>query len=93
MINGNVNEFIDTLYGGEEIFYTYNGAKYFIQGWWENKRYTLEILQYEPSIDNCRIWSHEADEAQECVESFQNALIFNGKSFWDVENEIEWIDD
>lgn len=27
------------------------------------------------------------------VESFLEAKIWNGKSFWDVEQDIEWVDD
>ncbi len=36
MKNGDVREFVDKLWGGEELIYTYNGKKYFSQG------YTLE---------------------------------------------------
>ena len=37
MINGDINEFMDKLWGGEELIYTYNGKKYFSQGYNEKK--------------------------------------------------------
>lgn len=32
MINGDVKEFIDGLYYGDERFFTFKGCKYFLQG-------------------------------------------------------------
>lgn len=29
---------------------------------------------------------------QERVEAFEEAKIFDGKSFWEVEKEIKWVD-
>ena len=40
MINGNIDEFMLKLWGGEEVIYTYNGRKYFTQG------YTLDDGTY-----------------------------------------------
>ena len=37
MIDGTINEFIDMLYYGEEIVFTYKNRKYFIQGWYNKK--------------------------------------------------------
>ena len=34
-----------------------------------------------------------SDNGEYPVEEFENAEIFNGKSFWDIEREIEWLDD
>lgn len=33
MINGNVDEFLDNLWVGEEVIFIYNGKKYFAQGY------------------------------------------------------------
>ncbi len=32
MINGNIDEFVDKLWGGEELIYTYNGKSIFHKG-------------------------------------------------------------
>lgn len=33
MIDGNVNEFVDNLYYGSEMYFIFKGKKYFIRGW------------------------------------------------------------
>lgn len=33
MINGNIDEFVDKLWSGEELIYIHNGKKYFSQGY------------------------------------------------------------
>ena len=92
MRDGNANEFIETLYGGCDITFVFMGVKYMIQGWWEDGQYVLSLDQLYPKTDNIGIWKYVAKTAKECVEAFEKALIFNGKSFWRVENEIQWVD-
>ena len=29
---------------------------------------------------------------QKCVDNFISAKMFGGKTFWEIENEIEWVD-
>ena len=41
MINGDVNEFVDGLYYGDERIFLYNGKKYFIQGYGVDGKPTL----------------------------------------------------
>ena len=43
MINGNVNEFVDNLYYGQEMNLSYNDKQYFIQRWTEKGLFTLEL--------------------------------------------------
>ena len=38
MINGKMTEFIEQLSYGQEIVFSYRGAKYFVQGWWNDDR-------------------------------------------------------
>ena len=35
MIDGNVNEFVDILSRGGELWFLFKGVKYFFQGWYE----------------------------------------------------------
>jgi len=91
MINGNANEFIDGLYYGDERFFIYNGNKYFIQGYYVDNKPMLEIYV----IENPEIafeWRKISDNNEYPVRDFENAKIFNGKSFWEVETTIEWVD-
>lgn len=91
MINGDAREFIDGLHYGDERFFIYNGRKYFIQGFFENKKPMLVVYIFEPS-DNDFEWRAFSEDNHYPVTKFESAKIFDGKSFWDVEKEIEWID-
>ena len=96
MINGNVNEFVDGLYYGDERWFMFRGIKYFIQGWVKNEEFTLELEQMEPYLyQDSPLWTKtcSCDQKQEAVESFLKAPLFDGKTFWEAEQEMEWVDD
>ena len=92
MINGDVNEFIDGLYYGDERIFLYHGKKYFIQGYGVNKIPTLFLSTWEPPSDDY-LWKQGGDEHNYPVEQFLQAPLFDGKTFWEVEQEIEWVDE
>lgn len=96
MINGNAHEFIDKLYY-EDHYAIYNGDKYFFNGCQTKKdanghikNVLLEI--YNLSINKI-VFSTINLSATDCIEIFEETPIWNGKTFWEVENEIEWVDD
>lgn len=91
MINGDVNEFVDGLYYGDERFFRYKGYKYFLQGYRIDGRPMLELYVIENPMADFE-WRIISDNDEYPVEKFENAKIFNGKSFWEVEKEIEWVD-
>ena len=43
MIDGNVNEFVDNLFYGSEMYFIFRGKKYFIQGWVEDTVHYLVL--------------------------------------------------
>ena len=90
MINGNSREFINGLYYGDERFFLYNGEKYFIQGYCEDNKYILEIYVIE-NEENDFHWK-STSQSNYPVEEFEKTKIFNGKTFWEAEKEIEWVD-
>ena len=95
MINGNTNEFFDNMYHGDEFEISYKEKLYFIQSYYNDfKTYIHEIIvkQTNPKIDNDTIFECKSNNPQQNIEDFQNAKIFEGKSFWEVEQEITWID-
>lgn len=51
----------------------------------------MEVFQCEPPKDDY-VWEYNGQSLSEAQEEFQNAPIFNGKTFWQVEQEIEWVD-
>ena len=52
MINGNITEFLDKVYYGEELFFEYQGIDYFLQGWNKDGEavMVLDILNHLKSI-------------------------------------------
>ena len=91
MINGNSKEFIAGLHYGDERFFLYHGDKYFIQGFFVNGKPMLEVYIIEQA-DKDFCWRAFSDNDDYPISEFEKAKIFNGKSFWEVEKEIEWVD-
>ena len=91
MINGNVNEFIAGLHYGDERFFLFRGKKYFLQGYFKDNTPMLELYILKPS-DSDFEWRAFSNDNNYPVSEFENSKIFDGKSFWEIENEIEWLD-
>ncbi len=91
MINGNPYEFINTIYTCQDIIFAYQNIQYWFQGYMTDDSVHMEVFQYKPAQDGY-IWEYNGDSISEGQEAFQRALIFNGKTFWEAEKEIEWID-
>lgn len=91
MINGNVNEFVDALYYGTENVFVFKQYKFMIQGWWKNDKYTLYMQLWEPPVEG-HDWEYTAPTPAECVDKFLHAPLFDGKTFWEAEREMEWVD-
>lgn len=95
MINGNVNEFFNNMYHGDEFVISFRDKQYFIQSYYiDFKAYIHEIVvrQTIPDIENDNVFECKSDNPQQNIENFQKSKIFDGKSFWEVEQEITWID-
>ena len=91
MINGNAKEFIEGLYYGDERFFCFEGNKYFIQGYYIEGKPMLKLYILEPADSNFE-WHIISKNESYPVSEFENTPIFNGKTFWQVEQEIEWVD-
>ena len=89
MKNGNVGEFIDHIHYGDELWFLYEKKKYLLEGWSNDNR--LKLCLYEIS-DSGAEYMWEGDSTHYPVEAFLKDKIWNGKAFWDIEQEIEWID-
>lgn len=85
------NYFFEKLYGGEEIIFIVQKKKYFVQGYHKNGLYHMNLQEWEPVQQ--LLWETQKSNMAECAEEFLEISIFNGKTFWEVENEIEWVDE
>ena len=93
MINGDINAFIEVAQYGHEVFFLYKGQKFFLQGMGPsaNGTYDLFLDRFEPPADDY-IWVGVGRDHKYPIEEFLNAKIWDGKNFWEVEHEIEWVD-
>jgi len=95
MIDGNVDNFIESLLY-EDAYILYQGKKYFINGCscrFDNKDKMIDVrLEVYNLDDNCTIFSTVKATHKECISEFESARIFNGKSFWEAEKDIQWVD-
>ena len=91
MINGDPNDFLDTVYSGQEIFFIYRGNHYMYQGYTQQEGLlTMELIPI--TEDDKPVWKCTV-AFDECLDVFQKAPIFDGKTFWDAEKDIEWTDE
>ena len=100
MIGGNVNEFVDNLYYGSEMYFVFREKKFFIQGWIEDGihhlvlDYDYETERFDPNNPECNtyLWEFSSADSGDCVKAFLDAPLWDGKSFYDVESEMRWVD-
>ena len=94
MIDGDINEFIDLLYYGQEIVFIYKDKKYFIQGYSIDNytKATMELMEVTDQPFIGYLWEYHADTMRECAEAFLAAPIWNGKDFMQIQEEVTWSD-
>ncbi|MBO5513913.1 MAG: hypothetical protein J5961_04925 [Mogibacterium sp.] len=94
MIDGNITEFIDQLYYGQEIVFIYKEKKYFIQGWWNDARSETTMVLTEVSDHPFEgyMWEHHANKMPACAEAFLNAPLWDGKTFLQIQEDVTWGD-
>ncbi len=94
------NELYDKLYYGADIELHFNNWYYMINCGWEinstPKYHIIEVIKsdqpfYEQKAEPKtweEVYSKRMEDGNESIESFLKALIFDNKSFYDIENEI-----
>ena len=95
MINGNAVEFIDEL-TYQDHYAKFKGNKFFFNGCqcqYDKNGSILSVrLEVYDLTNETTVFSVTTNSICECIDAFEKAKIFNGKSFWEVEKEIEWVD-
>ena len=80
-----ISNFISDLYYNSETEFVYQNMRYIISGYIDNNKYTLEL--YNISQDKC-LFKMTDISREKCVEAFEEAPIFNGKTIYEVEKDI-----
>ena len=91
MINGDLNEFIDSLNYGCEMYFVFQNTKYFIQGWYKDQIAYLVLDNQDIPFEGY-IWEYKAKTMKECAIAFLKTKLFDNKTFYEVEREITWVD-
>ena len=96
MIDGKASEFIDKLYY-EDNYVLFHGEKYFINGCQSKEGADGKIISVRLEVYNLTsdttVFSVTKSSPTECVKMFEEAAIWNGKTFWDAECQMQWVDD
>ena len=93
MTGMSISEFMDKIYHGDEIEFKIGDITYFIQGNHSGEKYYLTVDYWiksdgsEPPHDY--LLSVECDNASDRIQKFEKANIFNGKTFYEIEDAIE----
>ena len=80
MKNGNVREFVDHIHYGDELWFIYDGKKYFLEGWTNND--ILELCLYEMSDNGEEVKVDCLTDVDEPIKS----VTF--RSRWIIDTEI-----
>lgn len=92
MIGGNPNEFLDRIYSCQDTIFSYRGITYWFQGYMPNENTVhMEITQYLPPSERY-VWEYDGTTIEECQQAFLEVPLFEGKMFWEAEQEIDWLD-
>ena len=95
MIDGNVSEFIDKITFQEEAV-LYQGKKYFFHGLiFDSVKgvYTFEIHLWDEQGNYVEtVYSCQASAQAECMEKLLNEPIIDGKIFWEIEQQMTWVE-
>lgn len=90
MKGNTLNEFMDDLHtmGGPEKEFLYQGKRYFLQCEKvdDNK---IEMVVFQCFGEQEYIFRCKGESFAECVEQFEQAKIFDGKTIYEAEKDIE----
>ena len=97
MINGNLQEFVNTLFTGRDLEVMLRGRHLFIQGYHANYGTPKQHAHMEMfGCDNMRdyddfIWAKDGANLSELATEFMQAKVWDNMAFDEAEAEIEWI--
>lgn len=96
MIDGNPHDFLDTVYSGQDVVYIYHGIKYWYQGYTnDDGSWHMEVFQYQKEHQKDGtyfLWEKNVKNEEEGRTAFLQAPLFEGKTFWEAEQDIQWVD-
>lgn len=108
MINGNLEQFLDTGWFSEATLF-YDGFIYwfeaqtegdeitfFVDKWEaqnEDNKYYHSVMNQDDTLTWERVLELKGTDIELIKKDFFKSKIFDGKSFWDVEGKLAWLDE
>lgn len=108
MINGHIEQFLDTGWFSEATLY-YNGYVYwleaqtdeanitfFIDRWRaqnENNQFYHSILNQDGSLEWERVLEIQGTDLELIKKQFLESAVFEGETFWQIEKKVAWLDE
>jgi hypothetical protein len=82
-----LSEFIDSLYINPEMEIEYSNKKFLISGYRDDDNsYVLRVDTITETSE--QIFFAKNADVQNCVDAFENAKIFDGKTIYEAEDKI-----
>ena len=94
MEGGQVNDFIDA-FSYQSVAVIFKGEKYFSDGITSCSvgKYSFFVIKVNERGECLEdVYDFEGTSIPECIVAFENAPIWDGKTFWQAEQEMEWVD-
>lgn len=92
MINDNPHQFLDSLSYGAENEFVFRNRRFMAESCYlEDKKAEITVFQLEPWVREEPLFYYRGSTMNECLQEFLKAPIFDGHSFWEAEQEFEWL--
>ncbi len=83
--------FLDKIHTGEDAEFEYNGRIFWAQGYWKNKVNMSHSEVYDATTEEDYMLLLDVDCPGDRIKIFENAALFDGKTFHEVKDDINWI--
>ncbi len=101
MNNQEIAEFREMLYYGmDNIIFNIGGTIFQINSGWEDNAHSITVYKISTIFEGTEsnenfdeVFTSNSPSAEENIKQFFEEPLFDGKTFWEVEQEIEWVDE
>ena len=94
MKNAETRDFLEEMQHGEG-FVRYRGKDYFIHGCMVKQGQVDKTLSFFMDVydmaTRAYIWKTEKKTPEEAMDAFLSEPLIDGKTFWELESELEWV--
>lgn len=98
MKQGNTREFLETI-ESQDAYVHYHGRFFFVNGGCtfkaedgkERSRLEMYELEGDHGFAIADVCSISRPTIREVIEAFTHIPLIDGKTFWELENELEWV--